>query len=208
MPRLNERRYQTRMILAASLYLAALLLLLPLAREASSIALKGFLAVVPTLPMLYVIWLMAQRVRASDELQQRTHLVALGITVAAVAACSLIGGFLATVQVWPIDGSILMWVFPLMLFCYEGAYQRIARRYGSDMVCDGGIPLHWRLAVVAAMMLVAGIFAYLRRDIFAADLATGIVVGMATALVGWALFKFVVRRRRLWMQARGNASDV
>lgn len=207
MPRLNERRYQFRMIFAASLYLAALLFLLPLARAASSVPLKGFLAVVPTLPMLYVIWLMAQRVRASDELEQRTHLVALGITVAVVAACSLIGGFLATAQVWSIDGSILIWVFPLMLLCYEGAYQWIARRYGSDMVCDAGIPLGWRLAIVAAMMLVAGLFAYLRRDIFSADLATGVVVGMATALVGWGLFKFVVYLRRRHVSAQGIGND-
>ena len=200
MPRLNQKRYETRLMFAMALYVAALLLLLPLARVAVSITLKGFLAVVPALPMLYVIWLMAQRIRDSDELEQRMHLVALGVTVAVVAAASLIGGFLATAHVWLIDGSILIWVFPLMLFCYEATRRWIARRYGSPIACDGGIPLHWRLAAVAAMLLAVGIFAYLRRDVF--DM--GIFIGMAAGLVVLALLKFVAyRRRRTQAQAQG-----
>ena len=203
MPRLNQRRYETRMMFALSIYIAALLLLLPLARTASSIALKGFLAVAMTLPMLYVIWLMAQRVRDSDELEQRTHLVALGVTVAVVAASSLIGGFLATVQAWPIDGSILIWVFPLMLLCYEGTRRWIAHHYGTDTVSDGGVAMHWQLVVLAAGMAVVGVFAYLRRDPFDA----GLFVGMAGGLVLSALLTFVAYRRRRRTQARGDGDE-
>lgn len=200
MPRLTQRRYETRVIFAMSIYVVALLLLLPLARTASSVALKGFLAVLPALPMLYVIWLMAQRVRDCDELQQRTHLVALGVTVAVVAACSLIGGFLATAHVWPIDGSILIWVFPLMLLCYEMTRRWIARRYGGSPACEGAMPMHWRMAAVAIMMAVVGIFAYVQHNAFDA----GLFLGLGGGLVLLALIKFFADRRVRQKGAQGD----
>jgi hypothetical protein len=195
MPRLNQKRYEQRLMLAMSIYVVVLLLVLPVVRTVASIPLKGALAVAPVLPMLYVIWLMAQRIRDSDELEQRMHLIALGVATAVVAACSLVGGFLATAQVLPIDGSILIWVFPLMMFCYGATRWWIARRYGSDMSCDGAMPMHWRLSIIAAMMTVVGIFTYLRRDAIDA----GIFIGMGAGLAVLALFKLAthLRRRRM-----------
>jgi len=181
-------------MVAMSIYVVVLLLALPVVRTVASIPLKGMLAVAPALPMLYVIWLMAQRIRDSDELEQRMHLIALGVATAVVAACSLVGGFLATAQVLPIDGSVLIWVFPLMMFCYGATRWWIARRYGSDMSCDLAMPMHWRLSIIAAMMTVVGIFTYLRRDV----LDAGIFIGMGAALAVLALLKLTtyLRRRR------------
>lgn len=192
MPRLNHKRYEQHLMAAMSLYIAVLLLTLPLARTATGLLLKGALAIAPVIPMLYVIWMMAQRIRHSDELEQRMHLVALGVATAVVAACSLIGGFLATAKVLPIDGSILIWVFPLMLFCYGATRWWLARRYGSDLSCDGAMPMHWRLGIVATMMAVVAIFAYLRHDAFDA----GIFIGMSAVLLVGALLKFAAWLRR------------
>ena len=195
MSRLNQRRYEQHTLAAIFVYVAVLLLVLPLVRTASSIPFKVLLAVAPALPMLYVIWLMARRIRDSDELEQRMHLVALGAATAVVAACSLIGGFLAIAHVLPLDGSILIWVFPLMMLCYGTTRWWIARRYGGDLSCEGAMPMHRRLAIIAALMTIVGVFTYLRRDALDAGIFFGMAAGLAL-LAGSRLVTYAQRRRK------------
>lgn len=200
MPRFTEKRYQTRVTLAMVLYVVVLLLVWPLARGSTSMPLKVLLALLPTLPVLYVIWQMAQRVWHSDELQQRTHLIALGASTAIVGVASLIGGFLAASGVVKLDGSILVWVFPVTLISYYVAQWWVARHYGHDLSCDGsdsGVPLRWSLLVLAAMMALVGWIAWRRHDAF----DTGLFLGMAAAAVVAALVRGLLfwRRRRVGM---------
>lgn len=195
MPRFAEKRYQTRVTLAMVLYVLVLLLVWPLARSSTSMPLKVLLALLPTLPVLYVIWQMAQRVWHSDELQQRTHLIALGASTAIVGVASLIGGFLAASGVAKLDGSILVWVFPAILISYYVAHWWVARHYGHDVACDGGIPLRWSLLIVAALMALVGWIAWRRQDAF----DTGLFLGMAAAAVMVALVRGILswRQRRV-----------
>lgn len=88
MPRITSRRYQRRVMVAMAAYIACMLLAWPLAHTAASLSMKILLALMPVVPMLYVIGAMAQRIRDSDELEQRTHLVALGLATAVVGALS------------------------------------------------------------------------------------------------------------------------
>lgn len=196
MPRFTEKRYQAHVILTMLLYVAVMLLAWPLARSTTSLPLKILLALLPVLPMLYVIGLMVQRVRHSDELQQRTHLIALGASTAVVGIASLIGGFLAASGVVHLDGSILTWVFPLMLISYYTAQWWVARNYGNDLSCDGsdaGIPLRWRLLILAALMGLVAWFAYRRHDALDIGMATGMgISGACFALVQG----FIYWRRR------------
>lgn len=196
MPRFTEKRYQTHVILTMLLYVAVMLLVWPLARSTTSLPLKILLALVPVLPMLYVIGLMVRRVRHSDELQQRTHLIALGASTAIVGVASLVGGFLAAAQVVQLDGSILTWVFPMMLVSYYAAQWWVARHYGSDLSCDGndaGIPLRWRLLILAALMGLVAWFAYRRHDAF----DTGMAIGIGVSGACFALVRgFIYWRRR------------
>jgi hypothetical protein len=62
------------------------------------------------------------------------------------------------------------------------------------MACDGdsGMPMHWRLAFVAAALAAVGIVALLRRDAFDA----GMFAGMSGAFIALALAKLVAFRRR------------
>lgn len=198
MPRFTERRYQTRATLAMVLYVVVLLLVWPLARSSTSMPIKVLLALLPVLPVLYVIWQMARRVWHSDELQQRTHLIALGASTAIVGVASLIGGFLAASGVVKLDGSILVWVFPVTLISYYVAQWWVARHYGNDLSCDGrdaGIPLRWCLLILAALMALVGWIAWRRHD----DFDTGLFLGMATAVVMVALVRGILawRRRRV-----------
>lgn len=114
----SQKRYNLHVLLLMAVYVAVLFWLWPLAREADSAWLKIALAISPVLPVAAVVGLMARRVLASDELQQRLHLMALGIATATVGTLSLVGGFLAASKVWVVGGDILIWVFPALCLAY------------------------------------------------------------------------------------------
>ena len=79
MKRLTDRAYQLRVSVAMTLYVVAMLGVWPVARAAPALWLKASLTLVPVVPMLYVIGLLARKIAQSDELEQRTHLVGLGV---------------------------------------------------------------------------------------------------------------------------------
>ncbi|AGG87480.1 hypothetical protein [Rhodanobacter denitrificans] len=195
MTRFTEGRYRSRVALAMVLYVVVLLLAWPLVRGAASLPLRVVLALLPTLPVFYVIWQMAQRVRHGDELEQRTHLIALGASTAVVGVASLVGGFLAAAGVVPLDGSILLWVFPLMVVGYQVARWWVVRHYGNEPACAGdeaGIALRWRILLVAGLIAVVGWLAWRRHDAF----DTGLFVGMAAAAVLVVLVQGILHWRR------------
>lgn len=197
MSRFNQKHYQRRLAVAMFIYVAAMLLVWPMAQQTTQILLKTTLACLPVLPMLYVIGLMAQRVRYSDELEQRTHLVALGAATALVATLSLIGGFLAAAGVVTLNGSILIWVFPLTIASYGVAnWWVITRRYGGDMACDeGGWTMPYRLLLVGVLMGMVALAAWWRGRLDATSL--GMLTGMALVLV----IAGAVRMFRFWRRS-------
>lgn len=203
MSRLNQKRYEWQVMAAMAIYVAVLLLVWPMARTATYVPVKWLLALAPVLPMLCLIVLMARRIRDSDELEQRTHLVALGASTAVVGALSLIGGFLATAKVLALDGTILIWVFPAIMACYGVTRWWAVRHYGGNLSCDAdsGIPTYGRLIMMAVMMGAVGMFSYFRNDAQTA----GIFVGMAAAFTLFAVIKGVGYWRR--RGARLGASD-
>lgn len=189
MPRFNESRYRSQLSVAMVAYMAAMLLVWPLSRTAASVPLKVLLAVVPVLPMLFVIGLMARRIGTSDEFEQRVHLVALGASTALLGALSLVGGFLAAAGVLALDGGILIWVFPVTMIGYGIArWWLLVRHYGGSAGCEGG-SLGWRLLLFSVLVLmVLGVAWWRGRlDDFQAGLLVGIAPGVLVvlALVLW-----------------------
>ena len=201
MPRLKEKRYQQRVLLAMTIYIVMMVLIWPLVRTASTVPLRWVLALAPLPPMLYVIALMARRIRDSDELEQRTHLIGLGVATGVVATLSLVGGFLASAQVLALDGSILIWVFPVMMACYGITRWWVAQQYGHDLGCDPGdaMALHWRLTIGAAMVGFVALFAYLKRDAFHA----GMLIGMAAVIAVAAFARAIIQ----WRKRRAGRND-
>lgn len=194
MNRLSNRRYQWQVMLVMTAYVVLLLLVWPLARTAESLWLKMFFALTPMLPMLYLFVLMARRIKDSDELEQRMHLIALGVATVVVGVLSLIGGFLAAAHALKLDGSILIWVFPVMLASYGIARSVVMRRYGGDMfTCDEpGLPMHIRALLVGLMMAGIALFAYLKHD----DQAWGMLAGMACVCLIFGAFRWIRRKRK------------
>lgn len=184
MPRFNESRYRIQLSVAMVAYMAAMLLVWPLSRTATSVPLKVVLAVVPVLPMLFVIGLMARRIGTSDEFEQRVHLVALGASTALLGALSLVGGFLAAAGVLRLDGSILIWVFPVTMIGYGIArWWLLVRHYGGSATCEGG-SMGWRLVLLAVLVLmVLGVAWWRGRlDDFEAGLLVGLLPGVLIVL--------------------------
>lgn len=195
MRRFTEKQYQRQVMAAMGLYVGVMLLAWPSVRTAGSVPLKLLLALVPVALMLYVIGLMARRILHSDELEQRTHLVALGVAAATVGAASLIGGFLAAAKLVRLDGIVLIWVFPLQLVAYSATRWVVNRRYGHDGTCEeGGFPFRQRLLLILALMAAVALAAYWRRD----DFDLGMLLGMGVALVlvlAWQAYRYWRKRR-------------
>jgi hypothetical protein len=141
---------------------------------------------------------MAQRIMRSDELEQRTHLIGIGVAAAVISVVSIVSGFLAASNVLTLDATsaILMWIFPVLMLTYGAARSHAARRYGSSG-CDEEerTPLYVRLLWAAALLGAAAIF-LLSRDVDAAS----ILFGMAGALVAAGAF-FGIRR---WQHRRAQ----
>jgi len=192
MARLGYKRYQRNLMIAMVVYVGLMLLVWPMVRTAQSLPLKWLISMAPVVPMLYVIGLMARLVRDSDELEQRTHLLALGVATAVVGVLSLVGGFLAAGKVLPIEGDILIWVFPVLLFSYSLARGWVGRRYGMSLACEDekGMPIYQRCLWVAVLLVVVAAFRWSSLD----DIRRGLLCGATGALVIAGMGLGVARR--------------
>ena len=192
MPRLSDKQYQRQSMLAMTAYVAVMLGVWPLVRTVTGLPLKVVLALAPVLPMLYVIGLMARVVRDSDELEQRTHLLSLGVATAVVGVLSLVGGFLAAGKVLRIEGDILIWVFPVLMFSYSIARGWVGRRYGMSLSCEDekGMPIYQRCLWVALLLVVVAALRWSSLD----DIRRGFLCGATGALVIAGMGLGVARR--------------
>lgn len=202
MTRVPEAHYQRRSMAAIVVYVAIVMLVRTPAREATSLSLQVLFALLPVAPMVYVIWLLARRIWSSDELEQRTHLIGLGVATGIVAVISLIGGFLAAGKVLSLEGaaSFLLFIFPLLLLIYTATRAWIARRYGIDALCDDdGVPVYQKFLVGALVLGGVSVWAYFKG---ADDFELGMLAGIAGALALGAVL-FGVRR---WRSRRNTRS--
>lgn len=204
MKRLTERQYQRHVSVTMLAYVGAMVLVWPLARTTPELWLKILLAAAPALPMLYVISLLARKVAQSDEFEQRVHLVALGVASAVLAALSLVGGLLAAAGAVPLDGSILIWVFPLMMVTYSlTRWWVITRRYGGSTECEQATwSLPMRLLLVAALMGVVLLAAWWRGRLD--DLGAGLLAGLG----GTSLLLAAIESVRRWRRVRRDRAGV
>lgn len=129
MTRYTQRQYVVQVALLMAAYIVLTFWLWPHLRDTSSAGLKVVFSLSPVVPVAVVVALMARRVVASDELEQRIHLIALGVATAVVGTASFVGGFLALAKVWVADGSVLVWVFPALCGTYGVTHVLVKRRY-------------------------------------------------------------------------------
>jgi amino acid transporter len=131
MPRFVGSNYRRNIALLMAVYIALLLVLWPLIKTTSALALKAVFALLPVVPMIAALWLIARRVMDSDELQQRVHLIALSAATGIISAVTLAAGFLSATHVIDLDGDALIWVMPGLALVYAATRWIIGRRYGG-----------------------------------------------------------------------------
>jgi hypothetical protein len=197
MPRFSQRQYEWRVMVALVFYSGFMLLAWPLVRTTSSYPLKVLFALVPCVPVIYMLSQMARRIRTSDEFEQRVHLIALALAMGVVGVLSLVGGFLSIAGVLKLDGSILIWVFPVMMFSYSAARWQLLRRYGASTSCDDGtsIWLWFRFVLLGVVLLAIALMSRSSLDEYRLGFIYGtgigfIVVGFALLLGRWYRSRF------------------
>jgi hypothetical protein len=190
-------RYQSRMTLTFTLYAIFMLFVWPAVRTVQSFPLKVLLAIAPAIPIVYMLRLAAQHISASDEFEQRTHLISLGVAVGVVSALSIVGGFLSVAGVMKLDGSVLLWVFPALSFSYSIARWRVMRSYGESMwgECAHSLWLSLNLVLVGAFMLAVAWLCRLKLSGY----PLGFIYGTGAAFLGMGIVFGVVNlyRRRI-----------
>lgn len=193
MSRFSQRQYEWRVLAAMAIYAGFLLYAWPLVGTTGSYPLKLLLAVTPALPVIYVLAQMARRIRASDELEQRTHLIALGVAVGVVGALSLVGGFLSIARVLTLDGSILIWVFPVIMLSYGATRWWLLRRYGGVMCDEDTKAWLWlRFVLIGAVVLAMALLHPKDLD----DYRLGFIYGTGAGMMGMGLVVAVWQWRR------------
>ena len=111
---------------------------------------------------------------------------------------SLIGGFFAAGGVVKLDGSVLIWVFPVLVLVYGLIrWWLITRVYGGSpgMECDARQTMswHWRILLIAGLMGFVALVFWWRGD--HDDTLLVMLCGMGAAL-GVFLVVATVRRLR------------
>ena len=193
-PRPLHRRYSREFWPPMAAYVAVMLLLWPLLPRVHSEALKIVLALLPVVPVLFVVRAMLRLVLGSDELEQRIHLIGLAIAATVISTASLAGGFLAAAHLITLDGSILIWIWPTLVLMYAAGRGWASRRYGGDAgaMCNNGVGWHWRLWLLGAVL---GAVAWLGRDQLT-GYQLDLLCGVCVACVAWGLFLAMARWRR------------
>lgn len=114
-----ERRYVREFMPAMVLYLVIMLYVWPLQKTMDAGGLKLATALLPVLPIAWVIVACIRYVLGSDELERRRHLEAVAIGAAVVSIASMALGFLAAAKVLMVDGSLVLLLFyPALCITY------------------------------------------------------------------------------------------
>jgi hypothetical protein len=192
--RLLHQRYQREFWPAMAVYIAIMFLLWPLLPRVHDEWLKIALALLPVVPVLFVVRAMVRLALGGDELEQRIHLIGLAIAATVISTLSLAGGFLAAADIIKLDGSILIWVWPTLVVVYAAGRSWASRRYGSDaeVMCQNGAAWHWRVLLVA--LAFAAIIGLARHQM--SDYQIGMLCGLSAALAAWGLILATAHWRR------------
>lgn len=184
MTRPHYQRYQREFWPPMIAYIAIMFLLWPLLPKVHHVWLEVALALLPVVPVLFVVRAMVHLVLGSDELEQRIHLIGLAVAATVVSTVSLAGGFLAAAGIIKLDGVILIWVWPALVVIYAMGRGWARRRYGGDWDCDGeGLAKHWQLWIAAATFGLIALMGWSRLD----DWQRGMLCGMSMSLAMSAL---------------------
>ena len=125
------RRYLSALWPAMVVYSLTLFASIYLIRRGiESVPLRGLVAVLPVLPIGWVMLAALRYLREVDELQRRIETEAIGAASLLVSLLYFAGGLLQMAKVIDIEAGVAMiWVFPSLCLVYGVAKMILARRY-------------------------------------------------------------------------------
>lgn len=197
------KRYLREFLPAMAGYVLIMFLLWPRIPDVHQPWLKALMALTPVLPMVLVVRAMVRLGLGSDELEQRIQLIALAISTIVVGVASMAGGFLAAAHVLTLDGSVLIWVLPLLIGVYGFARGWASRRYGGDLLSCGGsadaaLGIKWILGFAAALALMAALLH--------GRIGGGAFYGLLGACAGFVVAALLISLK-LWQVRRRDQSE-
>ncbi|MBD8874252.1 hypothetical protein [Rhodanobacter sp. DHB23] len=125
-----QQHYLREFLPAMLGYLVVLLVsVVVLLRVDMPAAWRAVVALLPVVPMAFVVRAMLRHMLRQDELQQRIELQAVAITCAVIGMATFGLGFLQNVRVLPSPPWAMLWVLPLMIGVYGVVRLLLSRRY-------------------------------------------------------------------------------
>ena len=100
-PAVANRRYQVHLVVAMVIYVVLVAISVNLLKSGHSGTVRVLLALMPALPIVWVLWAVIRYLGEADELQRRVHLEALSIAAGAAAFLSLTYGLLEDLAGFP-----------------------------------------------------------------------------------------------------------
>lgn len=129
--RAAERRYLRTFFPAIIAYVLITLGIWPLAGQVHSGTAKALIALLPVIPMAFVVRAVVRQVLASDELQRRVQLEAILIASMSVSLLSFGAGFLQAAGLLHFKGGLML-VLPMLFAVYGVAAWWVRRRYRGE----------------------------------------------------------------------------
>ncbi|HEY4128412.1 MAG TPA: hypothetical protein VGN70_10225 [Gammaproteobacteria bacterium] len=126
-PAKASRRYQTQMVVAAVTYIALIAGTVDTLRAKPPMPERVLLALLPALPIAWMVWAVIRYLSRADELQRRVNIEALAIAAGTTAFLSLTYGFLEDLAGFP--HVPLWWVFMVIDLVWAGSACILWRRY-------------------------------------------------------------------------------
>lgn len=123
-----HRRYLREFFPAIAAYVVLLFIAIALLDFVHSTALTIVVALLPVLPMVWLMRAVMHFLMDSDELEQKQQLQAIAIAAMCVGLLSFAAAFLRRADVLPLDNA-LMWVLPAMFAIYGIAMAWLRRGY-------------------------------------------------------------------------------
>jgi cobalamin synthase len=127
--RVDDRRYLRDVTIGLVVYLLLMLLVWPQTMHLTSMWLRAVVALLPVLPLAWMIRALLRVVLGGDELERRNHLQALAVAAGVVGLCSLALGLLALAKVIGFSAVALVMVAPALLLVHATAWLWLRRRY-------------------------------------------------------------------------------
>ena len=124
-----DRRYTIEFVPAILAYVLIMLFAWPRILTIASLELRGLAALLPVLPVLFVVRAIIRRITGGDELERRISLESMAIATTVVGVVSFAAAFLVIAKVINPGADVLIWVLPGLLAVYGCARMVLTARY-------------------------------------------------------------------------------